>query len=722
MSVEGGSRPTAVVADVGATYVRVALARGAELGPITERRIAELQDGDDSVLNGLVGMMRDAISTGLDGGPTRVVAAGIGVCAAVDDEGSLQHPLPGIPVGRRVVEIVGAALGVPVAVDNDANMAAFGELSHGAGRGLRDFVLITLGTNIGMGVVAGGRVLRGAHGGAGEGGMMLTPAQSLAPPDRELGRRPVDVGRFGAHPSAAPEGYAWIEEAVGGGALARALAERRNAAGVKNEHSAAPLRVLAEAAAGDADACSVVDRAVEGWAYVIANSVALLDPAAIVLSGGLVEEIDPFLDRLRRRAAALSRVEPLVVKAELGATGGLIGASAAALAIGGITDHNSAIPDVRDPSAKTANAARPEASQPLATARRAGGAEPDEMLRDIRETPEAVRRTFAELRQASFRRLLEDIARSRSVVLLGTGASLAMARCAEALWASPEHSSAPRRAVAVEAAEALFADNLGLVDPNTAVLIVSMSGKSLESLEAANTARRAGNRVVAITSDGGSPLAGAASDVVLTPIGHERGAATKSETTALVALLALGGFFLNDPAAIDRVVDLLGDAVADESCVGAAGSVVGGARRIWTAGFGAARGVADVLALLLHEKARLSAVSGSPSGFRHGFVEASSAEDALVVIECGDERPSLAAYLDQLASEGQRIGLNTAWVAARDGPGLSIRLRGTTPPERTLEAVVRVQQLAHAAACAAGTYTDGFEILGKVVHTRRSLA
>ena len=116
---------------------------------------------------------------------------------------------------------------------------------------MRDFVLITLGTNIGMGLVAGGRVLRGAHGGAGEGGMMLLPARSPARPEDELGRRLVDVGRFGSHPSQAPEGYAWVEELVGGGALARALSERRAAVSTQVMPPEGPLRVLAEAAAGD---------------------------------------------------------------------------------------------------------------------------------------------------------------------------------------------------------------------------------------------------------------------------------------------------------------------------------------------------------------------------------------------------------------------------------------------------------------------------------------
>ena len=227
--------------------------------------------------------------------------------------------------------------------------------------------------------------------------------------------------------------------------------------------------------------------------------------------------------------------------------------------------------------------------------------------------------------------------------------------------------------------------------------------------------------MIAITSDAGSPLAGAASDVVLTPIGDEHGAATKSETAALAALLALGGLISIDPRAIDRLVALLYDTVTDESCV-AAGSAAGAARRIWTVGFGASRGVAEALALLLHEKARLPAVAASPSGFRHGLVEASSAADSLFVIECRDEDPPLTAYFDRLAIEGQRVGLKIVWLAQRDRVGLNIRLRGSNQAERALEAVVRAQQLAHAAAHAAGTYGDGFRVLRAIVDPGKSFA
>ena len=481
MSAEAIPDPTTVVADVGATFVRIALSRGAVLGPIKERRVAELyRHGDDSIVPGIVSLMRDAIAGGFSGKPTRVAAAGIGVCASVDDSGCLQDPLPlRMPGGRRLVETVGEALGVPVVIDNDANMAALGELHHGAGRGLRDFVLITLGTNIGMGIVHAGRVLRGAHGGAGEGGMMLVPALALDRSDNEYGHRPLSAALFGSRKSSAPKGYAWVEELVGGGALARALSERRNVANGGTGRPAAPLRVLAEAIAGDSQAANVVDHAIEGWAYIIANCVALLDPAAIVLSGGLAEDIGPFLERLRRRSVALSRTEPLVLNAELGSIGGLIGASTAAITLLGTSVDERASLEARgaEGTIDITMAVRPDPPELLATAPLRMLSERDEMAREIGQSPEAVRLTLAEFQRDS-RDLTEDLARCSNVVLIGTGASFAMARCAQALWTSSDQSSGVLRTVsALEASEALFAESRDFRDRRAAVVIVSKSGR-----------------------------------------------------------------------------------------------------------------------------------------------------------------------------------------------------------------------------------------------------
>src|SRR5207237_6877509 len=81
--------------------------------------------------------------------------------------------LPGVTeleLGPRLRARLGA---VPVAVENDATCAGWGERTHGAGRGADDVIVVTLGTGIGGGIVSGGRLLLGASGFAGEVGHMV---------------------------------------------------------------------------------------------------------------------------------------------------------------------------------------------------------------------------------------------------------------------------------------------------------------------------------------------------------------------------------------------------------------------------------------------------------------------------------------------------------------------------------------------------------------------
>ncbi len=77
---------------------------------------------------------------------------------------------PVIPLAEKVSE---AFNGIPVAVTNDANAAALGEMTYGAARGMRDFIMITLGTGVGSGIVVNGQVVYGHDGFAGELGHMI---------------------------------------------------------------------------------------------------------------------------------------------------------------------------------------------------------------------------------------------------------------------------------------------------------------------------------------------------------------------------------------------------------------------------------------------------------------------------------------------------------------------------------------------------------------------
>src|SRR5207249_951697 len=98
-----------------------------------------------------------------------VVAIGVGIAGLVDAKGVLRYGpnLPGV-VDAPVHDALAQRTALPVAVDNDANAAGWGEVRFGAAAGSRDALLVTLGTGIGGAIVLDGCVVRGAHGFAAE--------------------------------------------------------------------------------------------------------------------------------------------------------------------------------------------------------------------------------------------------------------------------------------------------------------------------------------------------------------------------------------------------------------------------------------------------------------------------------------------------------------------------------------------------------------------------
>lgn len=198
--------------------------------------------------------------------------------------------------------------GVPVVIDNDANAGTLGEWRFGAGRGFDDLLYINVGTGIGGGVVAGGRLIRGAGNLAGEIG------HATIVRDGPL----CTCGRRGC-----------LEACASGDALARRGAEALGRAVSGKE-------VFALAAGRDERAQRVLDAVIEDLAHGIGAAVTLLNPAAVIIGGGLSEAPEPlFLQPLRRgvpryclgEASRNLRIEA----AELGYDAGVIGAVALAL-------------------------------------------------------------------------------------------------------------------------------------------------------------------------------------------------------------------------------------------------------------------------------------------------------------------------------------------------------------------------------------------------------
>jgi glucokinase len=191
------------------------------------------------------------------------------------------------------------ALGLAVAVDNDATCAALAEWQHGAARGFDDVVLVTLGTGIGGGVVMGGRLQRGSNGFAGEIGHMVVKPDGPACP----------CGRRGC----------WERFASGRGL-------QMLAGGRRGEE------VVEGARSGDRELLEIIDQFAHWVALGLVNLTNVLDPACIVLGGGLTAAQDLFLPPIAREFSALlyspeHRPHPTLNFAQLGERAGAIGAA-----------------------------------------------------------------------------------------------------------------------------------------------------------------------------------------------------------------------------------------------------------------------------------------------------------------------------------------------------------------------------------------------------------
>jgi glucokinase len=308
--------PPTIGVDLGATNVRCAVVDGG--GNI----LAEVRD-HTGVGGADVIPTTAALVAKLRADFPAVSAVGVGAAGLVDRDGDVQYA-PNIPAFRRTPlrEALGSAIGVPVIVDNDANAAAWGEIVHGAAHGALYALMVTLGSGIGGGIVARGRVIRGAHGFAGEiGHFQIDPNGPMC----ACGER----GHWEAFASGhalGRMGREWASAGRAPGVLARAGG---NPDAVTGEH------VGDSAQAGESDGRALLDEYAELVAVGLAGLANILDPERIVISGGLVELGDtllaPVRDAFGRRIEG-SEFRPRIdiVPAVLGELAGVIGAAARA--------------------------------------------------------------------------------------------------------------------------------------------------------------------------------------------------------------------------------------------------------------------------------------------------------------------------------------------------------------------------------------------------------
>jgi glucokinase len=301
-----------VAVDIGGTHIRAAAYEPNRVTPFAHKK-TRTRTSEPGVFDRLVQAI-EAIWQ-----PGNVDAIGIASPGPLDPHTGTILETPNIPewvnfpVGPRLCE----TFGVPVYLDNDANMAGLAEWQYGAGRGHDNLLYLTISTGIGGGVISNGHLLQGFRGmGAELGHIIIDPNGPLC-----------GCGQKGH-----------LESFSSGPAIARYVSEQIKA-GQKSSLPAHPkptaVQVAEAAHEGDALAISAFERAGYYLGIAVANYLATFDPSILIFGGGASQAGDllflPFQKSLKEHVFHPHYLDDLIItKAALGDDAGLLGALALA--------------------------------------------------------------------------------------------------------------------------------------------------------------------------------------------------------------------------------------------------------------------------------------------------------------------------------------------------------------------------------------------------------
>lgn len=301
--------------DVGGTKIAAGLVD--EQGSVVSavRQSSPKQSGE-ALLDAVVAIVAD-LRAQTDG-----EIAGVGLSAAGFVSADRRHVIfaPHLQWGDEpVADLLSERTGLPVVIENDANAAAWAESRFGSGRGVDDQLMVAIGTGVGGGIVIDGEIYRGGHGVAAEIGHISFVPDGL----------PCPCGRRGC-----------FEQYASGNALqrrAREAAADGRAPGLLEHAGGDPaevtgLMVTTAAQSGDTDAVALLDGLGRDLGIGIASLVAVLDPALVVLGGGVSEAGELLRAPVERSLAeqvtgGARRPIPPVVVAAMGNDAALVGAA-----------------------------------------------------------------------------------------------------------------------------------------------------------------------------------------------------------------------------------------------------------------------------------------------------------------------------------------------------------------------------------------------------------
>ena len=287
--------------DIGGTAVKMGLVEGGVITARTEASVS-FDQYQTPILTTVLKVAKDFMTA------HHATVEGIGVAATgqVDDTAGVvigtNGKIPGYE-GTNFRAALEEAFSVPVRVLNDANAAALGEWAYGAGQGCQNLLMVTLGTGVGGGIVADGRLLRGCRGIAGELGHFTLYQDGV----------PCPCGKRGCF-----ESYAATTALV---RLAEALTGESHLNG---------RIIFGRAAEGDAVMLSALNRWTEDIAAGLSGLIHIFNPERVLIGGGVSSQEALLMAPLREKVAAMLmprfRESVTIARATLGNDAGMMGA------------------------------------------------------------------------------------------------------------------------------------------------------------------------------------------------------------------------------------------------------------------------------------------------------------------------------------------------------------------------------------------------------------
>ncbi len=227
---------------------------------------------------------------------SKISGVGVALAGLIQADTGLVYWSPSLTQRNlNFVDVLSDRLNCPVFIDNDANLVAMAEAAFGHGRQHSDFIVVTIESGVGMGIVIGGQLYRGTRGSGGEFGHTKVQLEGALCRCEQRGCLEAYVAD-----------YALQREALSVGLVTPDLTTQE-----------AVARVLIAAKEGDALANSVVDRAGRMFALGLANLVNIFDPELIILAGEQMQfdhlYAETVMEQMRKSIVEIDKPAPEVV-------------------------------------------------------------------------------------------------------------------------------------------------------------------------------------------------------------------------------------------------------------------------------------------------------------------------------------------------------------------------------------------------------------------------